>query len=70
MTGCSNMPTGRKKLIGGFCEIVSRTTQFFRIREHDQRMLGQHALHRLHAIDQCGKQRFHTFDRNGIGNGL
>ena len=70
MTGCCDMPAGRKKLVGGFCEIVSRTTQFFRIGQHDQRMLGQHALHRLHVIDQCGKQRFHAFDRNGIGNGF
>ena len=70
MTGCSNMPTGCKEFISRFGKIVGSATQFFRIGQHHQRTLGKHALHRFHIIDQCGKQRFHAFDRNGVGNGF
>ena len=33
-------------------------------------MLGQHGAHRFQVIHKRGHQRFHTFDRNGVGDGF
>ena len=66
MSGCGDMPACGKEFVGGFRQIVGGATKFFRVGQHDQRMLGQHALHRFHIVDQRGQQRFHAFHRDAL----
>ena len=66
MTGRGDVPAGRQKLVRGLHQIVGGATQLFRIGQHDDRMVRQHAGDRLHVVDEGGQQGFHAFDRNGV----
>ena len=66
MTGRGDVPAGRQKLVRGLHQIVGGATQLFRIGQHDDRMVRQHAGDRLHVVDEGGQQGFHAFDRNRV----
>ena len=66
--GC-DMPAGSEEFVRCFRQVVRRPAQAFRVTEHDDRALGQHALHRFHVVDQRRHQRFHAFHRDAVRDG-
>ena len=69
MAAGGDMPAGGEEFVGCFRQVVRRPAQPFRVGKHDDRTLGQHALHRLHVVDQRRHQGFHAFHGDAVRDG-